>query len=424
MTDTVDAPAQAVVTAAHTGGRGLLNFAWAVEIFGIAMGVVNSGSITFGGAIPTTAGEWLLALPVAVLATFEVMRIPLTRAFQQKRRMLPRLIAFVGATLLIGIAFENWTFGLERVVNHRLSLVEPLRDELRQIQKAIADRLADNDARTERLNKDRATLQQSVADGRTQLELVARQLTAEDAAHAANLAAIRLRCMSVQELCYVKDSQKEIERNFAAKEQLQAERKQVADDLAKATGALRTLLAADTTDRAMADLRQAEAQAGVKLAREANANPVYRVAGGYYGRAPEKVTDEQLATARTFFSTFGAAIISILGTAAALVHYWPDTPGKPSKLTRAMRAYIARLRRRLVRIEKVEVPVEKIVERIVAEVEKPILVEKTIVRFVPYTGAGPLPPDESTETRIEGLPAAAALAAARSNNAKHLRVYK
>ncbi|MEA2814949.1 MAG: hypothetical protein QOI93_2646 [Rhodospirillaceae bacterium] len=76
------------------------------------------------------------------------------------------------------------------------------------------------------------------------------------------------------------------------------------------------------------------------------------------------------------------------------------------------------------RIEKVEVPVEKIVEKRVAEVEKPILIEKTIVRFVPYTGEGPLPVDETTVKRVEGHPAEEALTAARANNASHLRIYK
>ena len=76
------------------------------------------------------------------------------------------------------------------------------------------------------------------------------------------------------------------------------------------------------------------------------------------------------------------------------------------------------------RVEKVEVPVEKIVEKIVPEIEKPVLIEKTIVRFVPYTGNGTLPIDETSVKRIEGRPAEEALSAARVNNASHLRVYK
>jgi hypothetical protein len=230
--------------------------------------------------------------------------------------------------------------------------------------------------------------------------------------------------MSVQELCYVKDSRTEIERSNKAKEQLGAERQQVVENLAAATRALRALSTGDTADRTIADLRQVEAQASLKLARAASANPLYRVASAFYGRTPENVTDEQLATARTFFSMFGAAIISILGTASALVHYWPDTPSNPSKLARALRAYVARLRRSVVRIETREVPVEKIVEKRVAEVEKPILIEKTIVRFVPYTGEGPLPVDETTVKRVEGLPAVEALSAARANNASRLHVFK
>jgi hypothetical protein len=46
------------------------------------------------------------------------------------------------------------------------------------------------------------------------------------------------------------------------------------------------------------------------------------------------------------------------------------------------------------------------------------------VRFVPYTGEGPLPVDETTVKRVEGHPAEEALTTARANNASHLRIYK
>jgi hypothetical protein len=51
---------------------------------------------------------------------------------------LPRLLALVGIVALIGIAFENWTFGLERTVNQRIAPVELLRDDVRQVQQAIS----------------------------------------------------------------------------------------------------------------------------------------------------------------------------------------------------------------------------------------------------------------------------------------------
>src|SRR6185503_13370252 len=99
-------------------------------------------------------------------------------------------------------------------------------------------------------------------------------------------------------------------------------------------------------------------------------------------------------------------------------------------LLRGLRGLVARRRRRVVRIERVEVPVEKIVEKLVPEqvIEKPILIERRTVRWVPYTGGGPLPESHTTESRTEGKPAEAALAQLREGPreaaATRLRVYK
>jgi hypothetical protein len=154
----------------------------------------------------------------------------------------------------------------------------------------------------------------------------------------------------------------------------------------------------------------------------ANDNPIYRIASAVFRVSPTELTNEQISTTRGLFAFFGAVIVSLTGTLAALVHYWPS--GRPSALQRAVRGYLLRMRRRVVRIEKVEVPVDRIVEKIVPEVEKPILIEKTLIKYIPYTGGGALPTDETHEKHIEGRPAAEALAAARASNTAHLRVYK
>lgn len=424
MTDTVNAPTLALTNVTLPKARLLLNFAWAAEIIGAAMGVVNSASITFGDTLPDTFSTWLYALPAAVLALFELARIPLIKAAREKLRGAPQLLALAGAVLLIGVAFENWTLGLERMVNFRLSVIELARDDLREVQRTIADvKEAIVKAATRRA-EDRTALQGAVVSGQARVDAITAQMAQEDANHVKLRADAVAACMKLAIICADKRAGEEDDRYKAVQAPLSKARAQAEATRDAADAALHNMATVNDDRGALADLTKAEAKARLKLTREARSNPIYRVAASYFRHNAEDVTDEELAATRTFFAMFGAAIISILGTVAALVHYWPDTVGKPSKLARALRAYIARLRRQVVRLEKVEVPVEKIVEKIVPEVEKPILIEKTIVRFVPYTGEGPLPSDEATVKRVEGILAEEALSAARANNAKHLRVYK
>lgn len=347
-------------------------------------------------------------MPLAVLAAFELLRIPFAKAIQTKKRLLPRLIALFAVVTLVGIAFENWSFGLERTVNERLATVEPLRENLRQAERSLAGALSDAASRAQQLASERATIQQSIANNERQLASINERLAAEDATHATNQAGIDRVCLKIAGECVVPRSREELKRYNAAKEQLLAERNKVAQSLEVAATALR-MPAATTTDVAIPTLRQNEAAAHKALAREVASNPIYRIASAVFGIAPESITDEQLATTRAFFAMFGAAIISITGTAAALIHYWPDRPARSSKLASAFRRYLARHRRKVVRVEIREVPVEKIVEKIVPEVEKPILIEKTIVRFasapaspVSEQGFCPLPGQEILRSRDPG----------------------
>ena len=392
---------------------GLIHFAWGVEVFGILLGIANSVSITFPKELPATVIGWLPALPVAVLAGFEVLRIPLAKAFQQTPRIIPRALSLLAILALVGIAFENWTIGLERTVNQRIAPVELLRDEVRQAKQAMTSQSTINDGA-------RVALQQQVTSAGHDLREIEQQIAAEQQRHNQNMDRVK-ECLKLAIICYQAELNKESKRYDAAKTPLEARRAEVAAGRDRAKTEL-LALSTDGNANKMDTLRQAHARAVKDLDNEVKENPIYRIASAVYGVAPGSLTDEQVASARAFFAMFGAGIVSITATLAALIHYWPKDG--TSKLSRAMRAYLARLRRKVVRIEKVEVPVEKIVEKIVPEVEKPVLIEKTIVRFVPYTGNGTLPEDETSVKRIEGRPAEEALSAARVNNASHLRVYK
>lgn len=427
-------PERAVTTAASPTSP-LLLFAWLLEAVGVACGIVNAAYTTFHDNFPVTLVGWLPALPLVVLASAELLRIPLAQAFQRKRRRLPRLLALLALLPLCGIALENWTFGIERIVNIRLAEVEPRREALRLAEERLRAAYEVQQTHAGAHSTNRGALQRRIEEGRLQLEELGRQAGAEDRAHADNLREIGSFCLKIAGECLRPRSIAEDARYAAEKKTLDDKKERV---MAGVAGAERELQALSTGGPPQGLAGVAEAQREVEASRKAFAqqasqSQIYRLAGMYYGVPPERIGDAELTRARGFFSVFGAIVISLLGILAALIHYWPDTPVVESsldvaltKLLRAARGVLARHRRRVVRVERVEVPVEKIVEKIVPEqvIEKPILIERHTVRWMPYTGDGPLPAPHTAESRSEGKPAEDALVQAREAATTRLRVFK
>src|SRR4029450_4308473 len=115
----------------------LLLFAWLLEAVGVACGIVNAAYTTFQNDFPSTLVGWLPALPLVVLASTELLRIPPAQAFQRKRRLVPRVLALAALVPICGIALENWTFGIERIVNLRLAQGETRREALRRAEDGL-----------------------------------------------------------------------------------------------------------------------------------------------------------------------------------------------------------------------------------------------------------------------------------------------
>jgi hypothetical protein len=149
-------------------------------------------------------------------------------------------------------------------------------------------------------------------------------------------------------------------------------------------------VSSDAGSVAALDAKIAAATYAVTAARAAfrqaaDGNQIYRLAASWYRVGTADVTAEQFAAARWVFTTFSAVAVALAGSIAALVYYaGTRAPGVPSfagelmaKLTRARRAYYARLRKPL----KVEVPGE---ERVVYREgkEPPVVVEKVIEKAV------------------------------------------
>lgn len=124
------------------------------------------------------------------------------------------------------------------------------------------------------------------------------------------------------------------------------------------------------------------------LAEEKAQSPMHRLTAALYGVSIDKVTSGQFEVLKKY-AVFGlAGAFSVLSATVSWVAHMTPKSDKPSKLSRAIRSFLARRRKALVRTVTLETPGP---ERIV-EVEKvvPVEVEKVITRWVPYdynTGA-------------------------------------
>ena len=224
----------------------LLVFAWGLEVVGVACGVVNAALTTFPRAFPATLAGWLPALPLVVLAMTELLRIPLAQAFQRRRSVVARGLALAALLPICAIAFENWTFGIERVVALRMADVEPAREALRRAEGAVAAAEAERARQAAASRDGRADLQKRIEEGRRQQEELGRQAEAAARAHRELLAEIGDQCMRIAGACLQP-------RSLAADQQYAAGEKARADRLERVmagiAGAEQALQAMSTATR-------------------------------------------------------------------------------------------------------------------------------------------------------------------------------
>src|SRR5262249_56616961 len=114
-------------------GTILITFAWAMEIVGVAGGIINSTYTTFGEDLPNTLAGYIPAVPMVALAVAEAGRVPLASVIYYKHKFM-QLVAILGILALGYLAVENWTFGFERIVDLRLKTVNTASAELSPVE--------------------------------------------------------------------------------------------------------------------------------------------------------------------------------------------------------------------------------------------------------------------------------------------------
>jgi hypothetical protein len=349
------------------------HFAWAVEVVGVVVGFVTAVVTTYpDGNLPTSLWPWLMVLPMGMIAVAELGRIPLISVLFHRHKVM-QAIAFIGIVFLAGLAFENWMFGFERIVELRLKSVTAADLVLTKAEANLRD-LESKHKNTTKGDTGRR------AEFVAQLKDIQAQIDHENTNFRDNMVAISEACHKVREICVQPQQDKE-----------RARHAKVIEPLDKQANDLRTKISMLTdSDRKTGQKLEDEMAAAsdeVSAAKKAKAeqigqNQIFRLAAMWYRVSPADVTPEQFEFVRFWFSVFSAIAVALAGTVSALVYYAKQRiPGDSvwtrllTKMLRARRAYYARKRKPIFRDVTVEVAKEKIVYQ-----DREVPVEKIVYR--------------------------------------------
>jgi hypothetical protein len=368
----------------------LIIFAWVVEVAGVVAGFVTAVVTTYpDGNLPTSLWPWLMVLPMGMIAVAELARIPLISVLFHRHKVM-QAIALIGIVFLAGLAFENWMFGFERIVELRLKSVSAADLALTTAEA----NLRDLESKPESVTKGDTGRR---AEFLAQLKDIQAQIDHENTNFRDNMVSISEACHKVREVCVQPQQDKERARHAKAIEPLDKQ----ANDL---RSKISTLTDSDRKTGQKLEDETAAASDAVSAAKKAKAeqisqNQIFRLAAMWYRVRPVDVSPEQFEFVRFWFSVFSAIAVSLAGTVLALVYYAKRRiPGQSllsrllEKLLIARRAYYARKRRPIYRdvpVEKEkivyqdrEVPVEKIVYRDGKEPPTIVEKEKEVVKWI------------------------------------------
>src|SRR4051794_7136444 len=203
-------------------GTILIIFAWAMEIVGVAGGVINSAYTTFGPDLPDTLAGYLPAVPMIALPVAELGRVPLASVLYHKHKLMQG-IAILGILALGYLAVENWTFGFERIVDLRLKPVNAARADALRAEDELSALVDQRERMTTGSGQKRDELRRGMEQrDRSVAELIA-QSSKEAEAHQKNLERIREACRLIRDKCIVPRSQAEDTRYTAEVGRLSAE---------------------------------------------------------------------------------------------------------------------------------------------------------------------------------------------------------
>ena len=362
---------------------------WTLIFFEVC--VISITAITGLSMALAHGGSLMMAMPLLMIASAETLRIPLSGYATQ----LSWPKQFLASVVLLAIAFgsaEGLSLAFEQFVNNRVISISRAQRAFTRAQVAVDAQNRESASRQEALNIAR--------DDVSRLDVALRDFLN----HPPGLPAFSGRtCTGRYGKTVTCDSDRRAQETYAQARQShtqQLEKLRVERQEAQARVDRLKLTPVDdpAAGENLRDARQ-------NLVEEISQSPMHRLAAAIFSVPLEELTPAQFETVKKYgVISLAIAFATVSMLASIIVHTDPHDRSE-SKLSRALRAWIARRRKPIVRIvEKiVETPVEVITE-VERRVEVPV--EKIVFKYIPFdytTGRRVSPeyePDQENEETI------------------------
>lgn len=304
-------------------------------ILGLALyEVFVISAVAYAGISNATAGGGPLvaAIPVLIVAASEALRVPLS-AWATRLSFLNRVLALLvlGCLALasaegLALAFDNLIAARTKIVSNAARGVDIATANLAQAQRHLAPeqtRLASAENEVAQLDAKHHAL---IASPPGFSGTVCRNRKGATFGCPADAAAQRTYARQLDSL--------EEQRRAARAVVAEAQRSVMSIDITAPTSAL-ALANRDYTDAL-------------------EASPMHRIAASWFGIRAVDLSEQQFSVFRKYAVTGLSLALASMSALVAWLAFQPEATAKPSRLSRALRAYIARRRKAVIR--KVEVP--------------------------------------------------------------------
>ena len=330
-------------------------------------------------------GTIMMAMPLMMIAAAETLRVPLSGYATQLSFPKQILSGVILLAIAIGSA-EGLSLAFEQFVNNRVVTISQAQRQYAKAQAIVDAQNKETKASLEALEVAR--------DDVARLDVAIRDFLA----HPPELPTFSGRtCTGRRGKTVTCDSDRRAQETYAQARQFHTQQLEKMRTERQAAQARVDQLKLNNAEDPLPGEHLREARHN--LVEEMSQSPMHRLAAAFYGIPVEDLSASQFETVKKYgVISLAVAFATVSMLASIVVHTEPHDKSE-SKISRAIRAWVARRRKPVVRIvEKIiETPVE-VIKEVERRIEVPV--EKIVFKYIPFdytTGRRASPEFEYTD---------------------------
>jgi len=315
----------------------LMRCLWAFEIILISSCFIAGANLALSGG-----GSIFAALPLILISAAEVLRIPLSSWMVSLRWGGRFICLLVLAAIAVG-STEGLSMAFEQFLNLRVARIEPFKEKVASRQAALAAK----NASIEKLTAEQAVERNAVT------ELAASINTVTSARKAAPSLSGKTCGRDGHSTCW---GDRLAQDNY--RKQIAADTAQIATLTAERKERQLRLDAISLKLAGINNLAESEALTKAKalLHKELAQSPFHRLASSWWGKSVSDLSESEFETVKRFAIIGLSVAFATASMIVSVAAHMQPSDGTPSKLSRTLRALIARRRKAVVRVVEKQVP--------------------------------------------------------------------